>query len=218
MTKPFLPLTNEAFCDLYERDPQKAIAYIHGALQAGEREAGRQATQLLVYLQLGLIFSVVSAKTPTNQVDEVADGAMVEAVAAVLKNPPELVNLKQFRGWLATIAANHAAGITRSGAEQARRSSQSLDYEPADGRKSHEPSAEEDRYEAVGDREIFEAQLELLSEEHQAIILLRLLGDNSSKQVVEIVSSEHGWDYSANNVDQITRRFRGECKKAAKEQ
>ena len=90
MTKPFLPLTDEAFCDLYERDPQKAIAYIHGALEAGESEAGRKATQLLVYLQSGLIFSVVSSKTPKDQVDEVADGAMVEAVAAVLKNPPEL--------------------------------------------------------------------------------------------------------------------------------
>ena len=218
MTKPFLPLTDEAFCDLYERDPQKAIAYIHGALEAGESEAGRKATQLLVYLQSGLIVSVVSSKTPKDQVDEVADGAMVEAVAAVLKNPPELVNLKQFRGWLAKIAANHSAGITRAGAEQARRSSQPLDYDPAEGRKSNEPSAEDDRYDAVGDREIFDAQLELLSEEHQAIILLRLLGDNSSKQVVEILSSQYGWDYSANNVDQITRRFRGECKKAAEEQ
>ena len=62
------------------------------------------------------------------------------------------------------------------------------------------------------------AQLELLSEEHRAIILLRLVGDNSSKQVVEILSSQYGWDYSANNVDQITRRFRGECTKAAEEQ
>lgn len=218
MTKPFLPLTDEAFCDLYERDPQEAIAYIHGALQTGQKEAGRKATQLLVYLQLGLIFSVVAAKTPTNQVDEVADGAMVEAVAAVLRNPPELVNLKQFRGWLAKIAANHSAGITRAGAEQARRASQSLDDESADGQKPHELSAEDERYDAIGDREIFKEQLELLSEEHRAIILLRLIADNSSKQVVEILSSEHGWDYSANNVDQITRRFRGECDKAAEEQ
>jgi DNA-directed RNA polymerase specialized sigma24 family protein len=218
MTKPFLPLTNEAFRDLFERDPQKAVAYIHSALHAGENEAGRQATQMLVYLHIGLIRYVVSAKTPEELVDEVADGAITEAVKAVLKNPPELANLKQFRGWLSQIAARYTAGITRAGAEQARRASETLNYEPADGRKSHEPSAEDERYEAIGDREIFKAQLELLSEEHRAIILLRLIGDNSSKQVVEILSSQHGWDYSANNVDQITRRFRGECDKAAEEQ
>ena len=218
MTKPFLTLTNESFRDLFERDPQKAIAYIHSALHAGENEAGRQATQMLVYLQKDLIFYVVSAKTPKDLVDEVADGAIVEAVKAVLNNPPELVNLKQFRGWLSQIAARYAASVTRDGREQTRRDSQPLDYEPADGRKSNEPSAEDDRYDAIGDREIFKAQLELLSEEHQAIILLRLIGDNSSKQVVEILSSQYGWDYTANNVDQITRRFRGECNKAAEEQ
>jgi DNA-directed RNA polymerase specialized sigma24 family protein len=218
MTKPFLPLTNEAFRDLFKRDPDKAIAYIHSAVRDGENEAGRQATQMLVFLQFDLIFYVVSAKTPKDLVDEVADGAMAEAVKAVLKNPPELVNLKQFRGWLWQIAARYAAGVTRDGREQKRRGSQSLDYDPGDGRKPHEPSAEDDRYESVGDREIFDAQLELLSEEHQAIILLRLIADNSSKQVVEILSIEHGCDYTANNVDQITRRFRGECKRAAEEQ
>ncbi len=218
MTKPFLPLTNEAFRDLFELDPQKAVAYIHSALRAGELEAGRHATQMLVYLHFGLICAVVSAKTPKDLVDEVADGAMVEAVGAVLRNPPELVNLKQFRGWLRQIAARHAAGVTRDGREQKRRDSQSLDYANSDGRKAHEPSAEDDRYDAVADREIFEAQLEQLSEQHQKIIVLRLIDDNPSKQVVEILASDHGWDYSATNVDQITSRFRGKCKEAAEEQ
>ena len=91
MTKPFLPLTNEAFRDLFERDPQKAVAYVHSALHAGENEAGQQATQMLVYLHRGLIRYVVSAKTPEELVDEVADGAITEAVNAVLKNPPDLI-------------------------------------------------------------------------------------------------------------------------------
>ena len=121
MTPPFRQITNEAFSALVEADPEKAIAYIRSALQAGELEAGQAATQILVFRQANLIRAVVSKNVRADLLDEVCDGASLKAIEAVLANPPELANLKQLRGWVAIIARRHVASVARDGREQIRR-------------------------------------------------------------------------------------------------
>ena len=128
MSIPFRHISDEDFCVLFSEDPEKAIAYIHRALKAGEEQAGRAATQALVYLQLDFISAVVSKNVKKHLCDEVADGAALRAVEAVIKTPPELVNMTQFRGWLRVIVARHVASVARDKREQRRRDSQSLSY------------------------------------------------------------------------------------------
>lgn len=218
MTPPFRHISNEAFSELCAADPEKAIAYIRGALHAGEVEAGQQATQVLVFLQSNLIRAVVSKNVRSDLLDEVCDGASLKAVEAVLANPPELANLKQLRGWLAIIARRHVASVARDGREQIRREAYSLNYDEGDDHDPIDLETVERGYEMVAYREIIDARYELLSDEHRVVVDLRIFLDLPSKEVVAILLSDCGWDYKPNNVDQIARRFRDECIEAAKEQ
>ncbi len=213
MPTPYRPLSDEAFCDLVASDPEHAIAQIHSALHAGELQAGERATQLLAFRQIDLIKTVVSKNVRPDLVDEVADGALLKIVAAVLANPPELVNLKQFRGWIRKISKCHVASIARDKREQLRRDAISLDYEPSDDQsgKPDEPESVEVGYEIISDVDLIRSQYDCRSDDHRLIIYMRIELGFPSKQVVEILASEYGLEYSANNVDQIARRFRDDC-------
>ena len=218
MTPPFRYISNEAFSELCAADPEKAIAYIRGALQAGEVEAGQQATQVLVFLQSNLIRAVVSKNVRVDLLDEVCDGASLKAIEAVLANPPELANLKQLRGWIAIIARRHVASVARDRREQIRREAYSLNYEEGDDHAPIDLETVERGYDMVAYRAIIDDQYEMLSDEHRVVVDLRIFLDLPSKEVVAILLSDCGWDYKPNNVDQIARRFRDECIEAAKEQ
>ncbi len=216
MPTPYRPLSEEAFYDLAVSDPERAIAHIHGALHAGDHQRGERATQLLAYGEIVLIRSVVSKNVRPDLVDEVADGALVKVVAAVLANPPELVNLKQFRGWIAVIAKRHVASIARDKREQLRRDAISLNYDESDEQpgKPDEPESVEIGYEIISDVDLIRSQYDCRSDDHRLIIYMRIELDFPSKDVVEILASEYGLEYSANNVDQIARRFRDDCRGA----
>ena len=218
MTPPFRQITNEAFSALVEADPEKAIAYIRSALQAGELEAGQAATQILVFRQANLIRAVVSKNVRVDLLDEVCDGASLKAIEAVLANPPELANLKQLRGWVAIMARRHVASVARDGREQIRREAYSLNYDEDDDHAPIDLETVERGYDMVAYRAIIDNQYELLSDEHRLVVDLRIFLDLPSKEVVAILLSECGWEYKPNNVDQIARRFRDECIDAAKEQ
>ena len=219
MPMPFRKITDEAFVELAKADPEGAIAYIRAALHAGELESGERATQLLVYLQSNLIYAVVSKNVRPDLLDEVCDGASLKAIAAVLSNPPELANMKQLRGWIAIIAKRHVASVARDGREQIRREAYSLNHYDSDD--DHAPidlEIVERGYDMVAYREIIANTFELLSDEHRVIVDLRIFLDLPSKEVVAILLSDYGWEYTPNNVDQIARRFRDDCIGAAKEQ
>jgi len=219
MSIPFRHISDEDFCVLFSEDPEKAIAYIHRALKAGEEQAGRAATQALVYLQLDFISAVVSKNVKKYLCDEVADGAALRAVEAVIKTPPELANMTQFRGWLRVIVARHVASVARDKREQRRRDSQSLSYtsEEYEG-KVIEQGEHDINLELVGDWDVINQQYELLGEEHQKIIDLRIFADQSSREVARILKSAFGLTVTENNIDQIARRFRDDCQDAAREQ
>ncbi len=213
MPTPYRPLSDEAFYDLVVSDPERAIAHVHSALHAGDHQCGERATQLLAFRQIDLIKTVVSKNVRPDLVDEVADGALLKIVAAVLANPPELVNLKQFRGWIRKISKCHVASIARDKREQLRRDAISLDYEPSDDQsgKPDEPESVEVGYEIISDVDLIRSQYDCRSDDHRLIIYMRIELGFPSKQVVEILASEYGLEYSANNVDQIARRFRDDC-------
>ncbi len=213
MPTPYRSLSDEAFCDLFASDPARAIAHIHSALHAGELEAGEKATQLLAFHQIALIRAVVSKNVRADLVDEVADGALLKVVEAVLANPPELVNLTQFRGWIAVIAKRHVASIARDKREQLRRDAISLNYDESDGQPSgpDEPASFEVGYEIISDVDLIRSQYDCRSDDHRLIVYMRIELGFPSKQVVEILAGEYGLEYSANNVDQIARRFRDDC-------
>ncbi len=213
MPTPYRPLSDEAFFDLFASDPERAIAHIHSALHAGELAAGEKATQLLAFRQIDLIRTVVSKNVRADLVDEVADGALLKVVEAVLANPPELVNLKQFRGWVAVIAKRHVASIARDKREQLRRDAISLNYDESDEQpgKPDEPESVEVGYEIISDVDLIRSQYDCRSDDHRLIVYMRIELGFPSKQVVEILAGEYGLEYSANNVDQIARRFRDDC-------
>ncbi len=212
-SNPFIPLSEPAFCDLFDECPDKAVAYIHRAREASEIEAGQSATQLLVYCLTDLVRSKVAKliSEPVNsyRVEEIADEVVLKAVKSVLSNPPELVNRVQLRGWLNAIAEYHVWGEARLGRDKIRRNSISLtpngddDYRPV-----VEPATYERGYDALADRELILVQIaKLPREEHKLAVHLRLLQDQTSKQVVNTLA-HCGMVMTATNVDKITSRFR----------
>jgi|GEM_PF-2034430 len=216
-SNPFIPLSEPAFCDLFDECPDKAVAYIHRAREASEIEAGQSATQLLVYCLTDLVRSKVAKliSEPVNsyRVEEVADEVVLQAVKSVLSNPPELVNRVQLRGWLNAIAENHVFGETRLGRDKIRRNSISLTpyltpYAGDDYRPVVLPAVYERGYDALADRELILVQIaKLPRKEHKLAVHLRLLRDQTSKQVVNTLA-HCGMVMTATNVDKITSRFR----------
>ena len=216
MPTPYRPLSDEAFYDLVVSDPDRAIAHIHRALHAGDLQGGERATQILAFGQVRLIKTVVSKNVRADLVDEVADGALERVVAAVLANPPELLNFKQFCGWVARISKCHVASIARDKREQLRRDAITIDVEPSDEQPGKRPELEsiEAGYETIGDLDLIREQYDCRSEDHRLIVFMRVELGFSSKEVVEILASEYGLEYTPNNVDQIARRFRDDCREA----
>ncbi len=212
-SNPFIPLSEPAFCDLFDECPDKAVAYIHRTREAGEIEAGQSATQLLVYCIIDLVrrkvAKLISEPVNSYRVEEIADEVVLKAVKSVLSNPPELVNLVQLRGWLNTIAEYHVWGEARLSRDKLRRNSISLtpngddDYRPV-----VEPATYERGYDALADRELILVQIaKLPREEHKLAVHLRLLQDHTSKQASATLAG-HGIVLTANNIDKITSRFR----------
>ncbi len=210
---PFIPLSEPAFRDLFAECPDKAVAYIHRAREAGETEADRSATQLLVHCLTDHIrrkvAKLISEPVNSYRVEEVADEVVLQAVKSVPSNPPELVNLVQMRGWLNTIAENHVFGERRRGRDKLRRNSISLtpngddDYRPV-----VEPAVHERGYDELAARELILGQIaKLPREEHKLAVHLRLLHDHTSKQASATLAG-HGIVLTPDNIDQVNSRFR----------
>ena len=127
--------------------------------------------------------------------------------------------MTQFRGWLRVIVARHVASVARDKREQRRRDSQSLSYTSGEYEgKVIEPGEHDINLELVGDWDVINQQYELLGEEHQKIIDLRIFADQSSREVARILKSAFGLTVTENNIDQIARRVRDDCQDAAREQ
>lgn len=191
---------------------EQLVAHAQAARSAHDAGQATLALQLLVYRYERIARAVVRRKVPDHVVEDVLLDGFVAATAAVLDNPPEAKSERQVRGWVLRIVSNHCANWWRGRGERELDEMPLLD--PADeDANGWEPGARDPGYDVVPYQDIVDRELDKLSANHRRAVELRVFDGHSSKETVELLRQELGWETTANNIDAIASRFRRDCRR-----
>lgn len=197
----FRPLSDE---QVNGRSDEQVLEYVVAARAAGEVGHATRALQILVWGYRGIVAVRVGLKVPKHDVDDVADAALLRAVAAALK--PDAFrgsSIGEFRRWTHTI-------VDRQVVDYWRRRERSVDEtELKDEREGDEDSwgavgVSEDEAAAVDVQAVIDHALGELSAEHRRSVELYVFDCLSARETAE----KMGNPMTENNVHQIAKRFR----------
>jgi DNA-directed RNA polymerase specialized sigma24 family protein len=185
------------------------VAYVCAARDAGEDEAMRRGIQILAYRFRDDIWRRVRLrlpKRPTSDVDVVADAVLAGAMTTAFRGR----SVGEFRSLINTILERRVIDYLRSpraGAWQVPLEEELDDTEDVRGAV---PTAPEE-ISGIWGRDLVEQAMPS-AEPHRAVIMHRLLEGRSSKETAALVnnhfSDQLATPMTADNVDQIVRRFR----------
>ena len=178
---------------------QIARARAHGDIAQSER-----ALAIIVFRYYDDILRRCRIKVPVADAEDVAQEAVVSAIRSRLDGH----SIGEFRNWLNRIVARRIADYHRKPAVDTTE----LPEEHGDDESVWGSSGEvADETGALAVREITEIALSELSAQHRLTVDLFVFSDQTAKDVVEGVNREFpdlDPPMSADNVSQITKRFR----------
>jgi RNA polymerase sigma factor (sigma-70 family) len=184
--------------ELQRLDDEHLIAYIRGAVDAGDLSAGRSGLAILVYGYESLVKRRLAMKMPAHAVEDVASEVIVEAIKGAFDGSSQ----GEFRAWLNTI-------IERTRIDWFRR----RDRRPQEDKLPSEHSGDEGGWgtEPYVDSEAGAVEVRMVAEEvlhefnptHQKVIELYVFLGFSAREVCDKISG-----MTEDNVAQIGSRYR----------
>lgn len=195
--------------ELDARSEAELIDYIRRARAAGDHGAVKLAVQMLAFGQYEQVRGRVRIELegrPEADVDALAGAVIEGAMLAVFRGE----SVGEFRSLITRILQRRVADYYRSLYGKARTEPLATEHEGDEEIWGEVPPAPEE-LSGVWARDLVARAMADLSSAHRAVVEHRLAG-HSSKEVAELVNNHLGQDLetamSADNVDQITSRFR----------
>jgi len=199
------PVTDE---ELRRLADERLLERIRACAKAGQAPEARRTLEELVLRYADDVRRRVSMKVPRDHVDDVAQMALISAIAAAFGG----TSIGEFRAWLNTIVARRIADFTR--ARVAQPDIVPLVEEHGDdddtwgsALEGLEPDAAE-----VDVRVVIAETIEEFNEAHRAVIVLYAYMNRSAAQTAEEINARLGDrldpPMTEANVQQIGSRFR----------
>jgi DNA-directed RNA polymerase specialized sigma24 family protein len=194
--------------ELAKLPDEELVEYICAARNARESAAMEEAIQILAYRYYDDVWRrarVRLSKRPTSDVDAVADAVIAGAMVASFRG----TSVGEFRSLLNTIFERRVVDYMRSGKAASRQVPLAEQVEEVEGLFGEVLVAPEE-ISAIWGMDLIEKAMPS-AEAHRAVVEHRLEG-HSSKDTADLVNN-HFADrlqtlMTADNVDQIVRRFR----------
>ena len=188
--------------ELQELADEELIAYIRDARDAGELAHARRGLMFLVYGYERTVRRRLSLKVPAQTVDDLAQDALVRAIAAAFDG----TSVGEFRSWLHTIVDRTAADYHRRAERRPKETILPSEHLGDDDIWGAEPTVE-DEAGAVELRIIVEEVLETFNEKHRLVIELHVFGRLTAAEVCDRMEG-----MTEDNVAQIASRFRAKLR------
>jgi RNA polymerase sigma factor (sigma-70 family) len=203
---PFRPIPHEQLNDLSDED---LIAYVLAARATNAIAEARAAIQILVYGYRKDIARKVRLRMKEHAVDEVADMALIRAVA--VKTPFTGESVGQFRSWLWTIVDRTIADWYRAAERRPQETALPEEHEGNEGVWGPVFAVEHDLTEGIHARACFERVMNTLNDNHRRIIELYLLEDGDARCTAEETGASEA------NVYQVAKRFKTALRRCLEE-
>ena len=184
------------------------IEYIREARRASRGDAERLAVQILVWGHRENLRRRVSIKVPREDVDDVADEALVSAVGAVFSS----ATVGEFRSWLNTIVDRRIADYHKRRRIHTEPLPEEHEGDEEVWQRKGAPTIPGPAH-RVESRMLIEEATRELSEPHRRVVELRRLYGYSAKDAAVEVNNHFGdrldTPMREDNVHQICSRFDG---------
>jgi RNA polymerase sigma factor (sigma-70 family) len=188
--------------ELHQLTDEELITYIRDARDAGELAHGRRGLMFLVYGYERDVKRRLSIKVPRQVVDDLADDALVKAIAAAFDGS----SVGEFRSWLHTIVDRTAVDFFRRAQRRPKETILPSEHAGEDDVWGTEPSIESEAG-AVELRIIVEEVLKTFNEKHRLVIELHVFDGLTAGEVCDRIEG-----MSEDNVAQIASRFRAKLR------
>lgn len=173
----FRPLPDD---ELHRLSDEDLIAYIGDSRDRGELSAARRGLMFLVYGYERDVKRRVSMKVPLRAIEDVAQDALVRAIAAAFDG----TSVGEFRSWLHTIVDRTAADYHRRSRRRPQEDPLPSEHAGEEDVWGDEPSVDSESG-AVELRIIVEEVLESFNEKHRRVIELHVFGDLQAAKVCD---------------------------------
>ncbi len=191
--------------EIHALDDEQILAYALSARDAGRPADAARALQILAWGYRDIVRSRVVRRVPTEVAEDVADAAILRAVAQVLKAGAfKGTSQGEFRKWLHTIVDRQVVDFFR--ARERRVSETALPEEHAGEEDAPQATAAvtDDGTGAVEVQALIDQALAEVNADHREVVELYVFGRWTAAETAERV----GGGMTENNVHQIGHRFR----------
>lgn len=199
--RPFRSLSDHEIAVLAD---EQIIEYVVAARERGEVERATRALQILVWGYLDIMYVRVKAKVPLHDARDVADTALLRAVASATKpNAFRGGSIGEFRKWAHTVVDRQIVDYWRKWERSVRETALPDEHQGDDD--AHRPvGVSPDGASAVDVQAVIDQALGELRSDHRRVVELHVFDGLTANEAARAV----GNGMTAPNVNQIASRFR----------
>lgn len=199
--RPFRPLADVGIAALSD---EQILEYVIAARERGELRHATRALQILVWGYRDIMSVRVARKVPVHDVQDVADAALLRAVASALR-PGAFVggSMGEFRSWAHTVVDRQVADYWR---KQERSVTETALPDEHQGEDDVQPTVAitPDAAATVDVQAVIDQARDELGVDHRRAVDLHVFESRSAREAATTV----GNGMSEGNVHQIATRFR----------